>query len=283
MLFILALSICGCFKPNSQSYRALYAHLENPPLAPIAKWTSDYYLVIYVNARHLDYTDNYSFLNTIIRHPSDGSRNRDIGHVWIYLQGILDGELAYLYGGHSGELGFSQAKYFDGIMNYIDFGYANPSKEQAQSPRYESNPVKYLWASQNDGYFEFGSGGHCPTYAAKIDLTCQQFEAMLEFAKTYDFSSYALIGKQCCSFAAGLAALGGLNLECEIAIALNKELYLKGERIRFWDDPIYSQLVLASPDMVERSLMKAVSEGNAEYVDCGSTWKKAAGRCLPWP
>lgn len=266
--------ICGCFKPNSPSYKALYAHLNNPPIYPKAKWESDCFLVIYVNARHLDYTDNYSFLNTIAKHPDDGSRTRDVGHAWIYLQGFLNGELVYIYGGHSGERGLCQARYFDGIMNYMDFGYANPSAMQLDYPAYEPNPVKYLWEVQRDGFFEYGAGMHKPTYAVKLNLTSQQFDAILEFIRTYDYSNYSLIGLQCASFASHIAALAGLDLDCKMTIAINKELYLKGERIRFWEDPYYAQLTISSPDILERSLMQAVAEGKAEYVDCRNSQVK---------
>lgn len=265
LFLVLILSSC-CFKPNSPTYQALYSHLEKVPCGPKAKWDSHCFLIIYVNARHLDYTDNYSFLNTVAKHPSDGSRNRDVGHVWIYLQGVVEGELVYVYGGHSGERGISQAKYFDGIMNNIDFGYANPTREQRQCPRYEENPVKYLWEVQHDGYFEWGAGIHRPTFAAKVDLTEEQFQRILSFVQQYDYSRYALVGNQCASFAAQVASLAGLDLDCEVTIRLNKDLYLEGERVRFWKDPMYELLTISSPDIIERSLMKAVSEGKAEVV-----------------
>ncbi|HEV8051762.1 MAG TPA: hypothetical protein VGP47_04645 [Parachlamydiaceae bacterium] len=266
LLFIFALTLGGCYRPNSPEYRALYSHLKNQPARCEANCSSDYFLIIYVNARHLDYTDNYSFLNTVAKHPSDGTRNRDVGHVWIYLQGIHDGRSVYLCGGHSGERGVYQAKYFDGIMNYIDFGYATPSKDQLKYPRYEPNPVKYLWEAQNDGYFEEGSGMHKPTFAAKIDLSPEQFESIFKYVHNYDFSNYAITGNQCSSFASQVAMLAGVELEGQITIPIRKELYLKGERIRFWEDPMYSQLTISSPDIIERSLMKAVHEGKAERV-----------------
>ena len=268
LFLILSVTACCYYKPNSLAYKALYAHLENPPFAHQTTWKSNSFLVIYTNARHLDYTDNNSFFNTVVKHPSDGSRTRDVGHVWIYLQGEQEDEIVYLYGGHSGERGLYQAKYFDGIMNYIDFGYANPSKEQMSCPRYEANPIKYLWATQKDGYFEWGSGKHSATFAAKIDLTPGQFERILDFVQKYDYVNYALVGNQCSSFAAQVASLAGLDLDCEITIAINKDLYLKGQRIRFWDDPCYSQLTISTPDIIERSLMRAVNEGRAEFVNC---------------
>nr|QIQ10887.1 hypothetical protein OJOKFFHK_00030 [uncultured bacterium] len=120
--------------------------------------------------------------------------------------------------------------------------------------------------TQCDGYFEEGSGIHRPTFAAKIDLTPEQFERIFEFVHAYDYSKYAITGNQCSSFAAQVASLAGVGLECEISMPLRNEIYLFGERIRFWEDPAYSQLTISSPDIVERSLMRAVMEGKATYV-----------------
>lgn len=247
--------------PNTPAYKALYAHLDSPMDVPDVTWESDYFLIIFVDAPHLDYTDNYSFLRTVACHPRDGSKQRDFGHVWIYLQGMVDGKAMYIYGGHSGERGITQAKYFDGIMNYIDYGYANPTSQQLQCPRYEENPVKYLWETQYDGFFEQGSGNHSPSFAVKMDLSQDQFYQILNFIQHYDYTRYALTGNQCSSFAAQVASLAGLNLECEVTISLDQNLYLSRERIRLWKDLRYSQLTIATPDMVEKSLMEAVRKG----------------------
>lgn len=265
LLLLINVSCCCCYKPSGAAYKEFYAHIENPPRYHVAEKYSDNFLILFVNARHLDYTDNCSFLRTICRHPSDGSTNRDVGHVWIYLQGVTEGKSVCVYGGHSGERGFYQAKYFDGIMNYIDYGYANPTKEQISSPSYEANPAKCLWETQKDGYFEWGAGIHRPTYAVKLDLTKEQFARIFDFVVTYDYSNYSLVGNQCASFAAQVACLAGLELECKISMRLKREIYLKGERIRFWEDPTYSLLTISSPDIIERSMMKAVERGEAEY------------------
>jgi len=265
-VFFLALLLGSCATPCTPSYRAFYAHLHEP-LPPIQKnCDSDYFLIIYVDARHLDYTDNASFFRTVAKHPSDLSKNRDVGHAWIYLQGILDGESVYIEGGHSGERGLCQAKYFDGIMNYIDFGYANPTRQQMECPRYEPNPAKYFWDVQYDGHFEWGPGKHRPTFAAKIDLTEEQFHRILEFIQSYNYRCYSLVGNQCSSFAAHVAMLGGLQLEAETSIEISPVMYYNGMYIRFWTDPSYALLTISTPDALERSLMQAVREGKAQQV-----------------
>ena len=149
---ILLFLLTACYRPSSEDYREFYAYLEQPRSPTTIFKPSPYFLVVLVNARHLDYTDNRSFFKTLTKHPSDGSKNSDVGHAWICLRGFLNGEYVEIEGGHSGERGVTQSKYFDGIMNYIDYGYANPSEAQKKAPRFESNPIRYLWETQNDGF-----------------------------------------------------------------------------------------------------------------------------------
>ena len=212
LLWLLCLLLGGCCVPTTKEYRAFYSHLRES--IPCTKFTENQenFLVIYVDARHLDYTDNVSFFKTVAKHPSDGSKNRDVGHAWIYLQGVVKGNTVFLEGGHSGELGIRQAKYFDGIMNYIDFGYANPTDNQLSHPRYEPNPVKYLWETQHDGFFQWGQGRHRPSWAVKIGLTTEQLEEMIAFVQLYNYHEYSLVENQCCSFVKQVAALVDLEL-----------------------------------------------------------------------
>lgn len=257
----------GCSTiPQTQGYREMYAHLRAPiPCTP--KFVeSDYFLVILTDARHLDYTDNHSFFKTVAKHPDDGCKHGDVGHTWVYLQGIKNNARVYLEGGYSGESGHTQARYFDGIMNYIDFGYANPTNEEMQTPRYEENPAKYLWEIQYDGFFQWGPGCHRPTYAAKVDITPAQFDRIWNFINNFSYREYSLINSQCSSFAIQVASLAGFELDCEVHIPIKPELKVGGRHLHFWTDPSYALLTVSSPDVVERSLMQAVREGRAEYA-----------------
>jgi hypothetical protein len=228
----------------------------------------DYFLIILVDACHLDYTDACQFFQSVAVHPN-GSRRGDVGHAWIYLQGKCgDGRLFVLEGGHSGERIEPPARYFDGIMNYNDWGYANPSREQIRHPRYEPNPIKYLWTMREDGFFQKGSGGHCPTFAAKISLSREQFEEILSFVRPsqYPYRNYALMGPQCCTFAAQVAALAGLSLKTQTVMHISPAIYYGKTWIRLWEDPCYSTLVFSTPDVLEKSLIEAVNNGKAEYA-----------------
>jgi hypothetical protein len=229
---------------------------------------ANYYLILAIDARHLDYSNGKELLKTMVKHPSDGSKNSDVGHAWILLHGIVDGKCVVVEGGHSGELGRRQPKYFEGVMNYIDYGYSNPSEEQKRCPRGEPNPIKHLWEAQKDGFFQEGSGGHKPTFAAKINLTKAQFESICTFIdpRHYDYSNYAITGNQCSSFAAYVAQLAGVELDFEVAIPIPQILSVNRRRYILWEDPQYSLITLSSPDILEKSLMEAVARGRAEYI-----------------
>ncbi|HEY4832538.1 MAG TPA: hypothetical protein VIH61_08280, partial [Waddliaceae bacterium] len=241
---------------------------------------SPYFLIILVDARHLDYSDGCCLLRTLVKHPNGGSKNSDVGHAWIYLQGIIDGNSVVLEGGHSGELGIYQPRYFEGIMNYFEYGYANPISLQRQCPGYEPDPVKYLWEVQKDGFFQKGSGGHCPTFAVKFHISESQFMNILRFIEAYDFSQFSLVGNQCCTFAAQIAELGGIALSHTITVPIQQKISMGRDCITLWNDSAYSAITLSSPDILEKSLIETVQAGNGEYA---LEWYKTLGytsKCL---
>lgn len=263
ILSLVFLSACSVVSRNN-AYRQCYAYLNTDLTQAQKMCESPYYLVILVNARHLDYTNSRSLLRTIAKHPSDGSKNGDVGHAWIYLKGEVEGQPVILEGGHSGERGVIQAKYFEGVMNNIDYGCANPTAEQKFCYRFEPNPIKYLWCSQADGFFQEGSGGHFPTFAAKVDITPEQFDDILEFIEDYPYSKYVLTGNQCSTFVSQVAALADFSLEDQVTIQIAPWVCMRREWIRLWEDPRYEMLTFSSPDVLEKSLIEAVSCGCAE-------------------
>lgn len=210
----------------------------------------EFYLVLLVDARHLDYSHMRSLLKTIVKHPSDGSKNADVGHAWVYLEGVKDGKKVVIEGGHSGELGRMQPKYFDGVMDLMERG--------------DQNPIRYLWATQLDGFFQEGSGGHTPTFAVKVTLTEEQFNKIFDYITSYHYKKYSLVRRQCSLFVAEIAALAHLFLEHKITIEIQPQIQIKGRAYLFWTDPSYSTLTISSPDLLEKSLMKVVEEGRGE-------------------
>lgn len=254
----------------SKKYQEFYAHLNTfqPPCKIMQE--DDYFLIILVDACHLDYTNASQFFQSVAVHPTNRSRRRrDVGHAWIYLQGkCFNGQQFVLEGGHTGEISEFPPRYFDGIMNYNDWGYLNPNQEQMRCPRYEPNPIKYLWTIREDGFFQKGSGGHLPTFAAKISLTQQQFVKILSFIKPsqYAYRHYALTGPQCCTFVEQVASLIGLTLDTRITMSISPNVYYGKTKIRLWKDPDYSILVFSTPDILEKSLIECVKNGKAEYA-----------------
>lgn len=243
-ILILLFSFSSCsWHPCTSEYHAQYQHLNNlPPFDYIEK--SDRYVVLLVCARHLDYSNGKQLLQTIARHPSDGGKNSDVGHAWI----LLCGEDGVLEGGHTGEFGVVQPRYFEGVADLMEAG--------------DPNPIRYLWETQKDGCFQKGSGGFVPTFAARVNLTEEQYFSIRDYILSdhYPFSDYAITCHQCATFVAEVARLAGLELEHQVSIPIEQTLTLSGEKTLLWTDSCYSTLTISSPDLLEKSLMQAVHD-----------------------
>jgi hypothetical protein len=230
---------------------------------PISK---DPFVVILVDAPHLNYSSTRTLFKSLVKHPETANKDGYVGHAWVYVRGAIDdGPLIEIEGGHSGELGKIQPKYFDGVMNMVEYGLADPTAEEKRHPAKEKNPIKYLWTTQHDGFFQQGTGKHIPNYAAKVALTTKQFERIVQFIKSghYCFSEYSITKNQCSTFVAQVAALAGLPLQHEITLTIPNTLTIGKETLPFWQDPIYSQFTFSTPDIVEKSLRSAVERGDA--------------------
>ncbi len=222
-------------------------------------------VVFLVDAPHFDYSGSSVLIKNLVKHPETWSKEGYVGHAWLYAEGHIDGEEIQIEGGHSGELGQIQAKYFDGIMNYHDYGYANPTIEEKLDKRFEANPIKYLWAVQKDGFFQEGPGTHQPTYAAKVIVSEDQLKLVRDFiAHHYYFSHYQLTGNQCSSFIAQVAALLAIELKHEVEVPVAPNLRIGKHSLRLWEDPQYALLRFSSPDILEKSLKALVNKGDAE-------------------
>lgn len=226
---------------------------------------SDFFLVILVDAPNLNYNSCHSTLKTIAQHPN-GSTRGDVGHAWILLKGVFNNEPFYLEGGHSGELGIVQPRYFDGVMNYVEYGVSYEPKNKKRI-RYEKNPIKYLWETQKDGFFQEGNGIHTPTSAIKIDLTEKEFHKILHFIKyEYDYKQYRLTDHQCCTFVAEILNLLNLNLIYEVTLNIPPSLFYRGVNVKFHEDPNFSLLKFGSPDRLQKSLIDLIEMNKAEYA-----------------
>lgn len=254
VLLSLALLLQSCaWRPKTQEYQDYYAYLEAKPEASPFLEKTDYFVVLLVDARHLDYSSSQSFLQTMTKHPTNGCKDGSVGHAWLYLQGLDEqGEVLVIEGGHSGELGIVKPSYCNGITQYIQEG--------------DENPARYLWESLGDGFFQEGNGGHPASYAARVALTKDQFWNILRFIdpQNYPYRDYSLTGRQCGSLVAQVAALVDLELDIEVTLAIDQYVRIAGQKIKTWTDEEYSQISFPSPDALEKSLMRLVREGKAE-------------------
>lgn len=206
--------------------------------SPIA--SDEYTLTVYVHARHLDYSNLLGLCESIVSHPAFGGYRGDVGHAWIRLRALQNERESVWEGGHSGELGQRQPKYFDGIMRMLNAGHPNP--------------VSYLWTTLHDGFLQRGSGGHIPTYSVSFRITQEQHEAIVRFVRSYRYSEYSLTGNQCASFVAQAAALAGIQLEHQLTMDIAPTLRFRGRCMCLWRDPRYSRITFSTPDVLEGSL-----------------------------
>lgn len=218
---------------------------------------SSYFLVILADAPHFDYSDGRRFIRSWRKHPQGGRKDGTVGHAWIYLKGEMGGKPVELEGGHSGERGGRSLTYMEGVDYLISCG--------------EPNPIRYLFEPLEDGYFEPGPGTHSPTFAAKVDLSKEQFEAILAYIHPtrYPYRSYSLTGRQCASFAVQVAALADLMIDAEVILPLPKTVKVGRETFTLYENEKYSSITFCSPDMVEQELIRRVLEGKAE---CALDW-----------
>ncbi|MDF2550425.1 MAG: hypothetical protein K0S07_1492 [Chlamydiales bacterium] len=237
----------------------------------------EYYIIFLVDAPKLDYSDSERFLGSMAKRANrsiSGVRGQGFGHAWIYLKGDESIE-----GGHSGEWGSLAARYFDGVMNYIEYGYPNPTEEEKRETRFEPNPIKYLFYPLFDGCFEKGSGGHTPSFAAKRVLSRQEYLLIRDFISPhhYYYAEYSLLDRQCCSFLVQIAHLLGLDLNCQMTFDLKPELYFQGRLLRLYQDHIYRQIAFFSPDLLEQKLKERASEGQLQ--PCLNWYLKKRKKC----
>ncbi|MCB1136860.1 MAG: hypothetical protein KDK78_11380, partial [Chlamydiia bacterium] len=202
---------------------------------------------------------------SVAKHPRDYSKNGDVGHAWIYVQGYMDGELVALEGGHSGEVDPKQVTYLDGVVNGALYGSVDPSKPTWEQKNFGSNPIAYLWEERTDGFFQIGSGGHWPTLAARVDLTDEEFRDVVDWLQDgYDFERYSFMDHHCCHFIIEAAQRVGLRLDASQRMVFDQDLRVGGVELRLWEDAYYSEAILASPDALERCLEQEIELGELE-------------------
>lgn len=218
-------------------------------------------LLILFDCPHWDYSDGTLLFRSIAR--SQATSSSSIGHAWIYLKGNYQGKAIEIEGGHCAEFGRIQPKYFEGIMNYAQYG--SLEKKDGKEKK-EPNPIKYLWEPQKDGIFQKGSGGHIPNYAIDLSITQKQFESIYLFLaqKKYAYTYYHLIYHQCCSLILHVLELCQITLDPWIEVSIPSQIKIADKSLSLWTDPSYKILPLMTPDTVKKELENLFSSADAQ-------------------
>jgi hypothetical protein len=232
-----------------------YAHLaeirrENCEL-PMFSGQFDRFLVVLVNARHLDYSSFENFIQTLRWGPVF-PREPIIGHAWVILGEKKEGKTLYFEAGHTGELGGHVPRYLDEVM-------------RRACMTNDPNPAKYFFTVLPDGQLEVGSGGHVPTFAIALPLTKEQVARIHRLFEPdgYDFSQWGLQGPQCVRFVRSCLAAVGVNIVCSETLHLPQKVVFQGTQRVLWTDPVYSTLVVETPDLLEKRMWELVCRGEA--------------------
>lgn len=221
-----------------------------------------HYLVLLVHAIGLDYQNEANLLRALYKNQRKGGF---IGHAWVLLSGFENGRREVVEAGISPK-GAGSLEFFRGVLHLAEYGYVDPSDEQKTHPRYEPDPISYLWWDQGNGYLQPASEFSLrPTYAAKVDLNREQYrriKARLD-PELPSHRSFQLTGQQCSSFVAELAALAGVILKHQVTIPIPREAQVNGRRVRLWTDPKYSSITLSTPDVIQEDMKRLVASGRA--------------------
>lgn len=230
LLTILLTALTGCCRKATPQYQqrvAVQVEQQHP-----------YVLTLYANARGLDYSSGTALYRSLKFQEGRRETHGIFGHTWIRLKGVEDGQVVVIEGGHSGELGIVQPEYIDGVMQRVE--------------KKDPNPVAYLWATQRDGFFQEGSGGHPATHRAVFKLTEEQYWDLVNYInpKNYDYLNYSIVRNQCVIFCARVAERVGVKLEHRVDVSIPKKVQILTASFQLWRDPEYSVLPLALPDVI---------------------------------
>ena len=126
----LLLLLSSCYRPSHSSYQEFYTYTK-PPSQETLPYPPPY-LVLLVDAKHLDYTDTQLLFRSLAKHPASLQKGGSFGHAWI----LLCDEEGNLYeGGHSGEQGTIAQKYLEGVVDRINSKHPNPISYLWEDPR----------------------------------------------------------------------------------------------------------------------------------------------------
>jgi len=230
-LLALMVVLAGCYRTPPSP----------PPCNPVAtnvEENNPYVLTLYADARGLDYSSGKAMYKSLKFQQGRKNTHGIFGHTWIRLKGEQDEEVVVVEGGHSGDLGERQPVYLDGVMAQIKGGHPNP--------------ISYLWATKEDGFFQRGSGGHIPTHRAVFVLSEEQYWDILNYIDpaNYDYQHYALTDRQCVSYCARIADRIGEKMHYKADISIPQNVQILTKKIVLWRNPQYGNLSIGLPDVL---------------------------------
>ena len=253
LFLCLLLFATACSPRMSDSYVVRYQYLGGVQATnqqgPHFNGESDYYLVVLVDARHLDYSTPTKYFCTLSR-GLFLRQDPNTGHTWIILAGKQDGKEWLFEGGHTGEFGLYAPRYFDEVVRLA-------CEEQ------DPNPASYLFSALPDGCLQYGSGGHDPTFAAAFPLTEEGYHRVRRLLAEggYDFSRWGILGPNCIRFSLACLASIGIELSCKETFVLPHSFVYQGEEVHLWTDPAFSNLCVDTPELLEKRLWELVEDG----------------------
>lgn len=257
-IFLIVLVCASCSSRMSDSYIHRYQYLggiqATKQSGPHFSKEPEYFLVVLVDARHLDYSSPSKYFSTLSQglfFPQDPNT----GHTWVVLAGKEDGKDWFFEGGHTGEFGLYAPRYFDEVVRLaLDEGHPNPAS--------------YLFTTLPDGCLQYGSGGHLPTFAVAFPLTKEGFFRVhrLLANEGYDFSRWGIQGPNCIRFSLACLAAIGIEISCQENFVLPKSFAYKGRQILLWSDPSFSCITVETPELFEKMLWGLVESGKGSVA-----------------
>lgn len=222
--------------------------------------TSEYFLVVLVDAKHPDYSSPSNYCSSLVPGMLR-CKAPDPGHAWIVIVGTKDGKPWIFEGGHTVNCSAVTKHYIKHLLGWSD-------------TKQTENPATALFVPTTVGSLEVGPGENRPSFAAAIPLTQEGFDRISRLfdENGYDFSHWGIQGPNCVQFALSCLSAAGIELSCYDTLSVPQSLSLFGKTLSLWTNPSYSKLTLKTPDLLEKRLLDLVKCGKAFYA---LPWYKA--------
>ncbi len=221
--------------------------------------------IILVDARKLHTSSLKGCMNCLRRSQAEHNL---FGHVWILLVDRQRGRLWEC--GYSGEVDGELPGYLKGLGLMLE---GQASEKMLKCGADLRNPISYLFTERNDGYVQWGNGGHIPNCAVGFALTVDQFTKMTQKLSSWNQNTFSLQKANCVHFALQLARSANLFLDCPAEqIYIPKTMRIGPFRVVLRRDAAYRTLSVSTPAALRNSLIRRFSN---QEIDSALQWYKA--------